>query len=516
MACPIPCAHLHATRVRALCKFGEACVAFAIGILGLSLSAPCLAVTPESPEVRELIEKGLGYLEKNSDTRLGGRCLTALAFYKNGASPDHPRIVEAIEACREARSKPKSDSVYSNGLAIIFLSELNDPKHQAMIKTFAGALTNRQKNHGGWGYDNSKTGDTSQTQYAVLSYWELMRVGITPSVDSVDSVANWLLRTQDPSGVWGYQGKDPGSFDLVEQEETTSSMAVAGLGSVMMAGNILGLLSTAQQEIVEQEDLPDALRKKVSTKEKKMSTLSGSKVNRSRLMAAIENGQAWFNKNFQYGTGDYPCYELYSLERYKSFEELVTGDAPEEPEWYQKGYQFLKGKIRDDGSWNGSAGRAPATGFAVLFLLRSTQKSIQASLGEGTLVGGRGLSADLNQMRMRNGRLVAEAKPTDVDKLLNMLEGDESGNLDALLKSPASLKMDNVGPEDARRLQLLVKSGGPESRILAVRALGRMRNLDYVPTLLYAMTDPDQRVVREARDGLRLGKPSIPRVWLKG
>jgi hypothetical protein len=30
-----------------------------------------------------------------------------------------------------------------------------------------------------------------------------------------------------------------------------------------------------------------------------------------------------------------------------------------------------------------------------------------------------------------------------------------------------------------------------------------MRRLEYVPALLYAMTDPDNRVVREARDGLR-------------
>ncbi len=40
-------------------------------------------------------------------------------------------------------------------------------------------------------------------------------------------------------------------------------------------------------------------------------------------------------------------------------------------------------------------------------------------------------------------------------------------------------------------------------RLLAVRALGRTGNLDYVPTLLYALTDPDRRVVLEARNELR-------------
>ena len=43
----------------------------------------------------------------------------------------------------------------------------------------------------------------------------------------------------------------------------------------------------------------------------------------------------------------------------------------------------------------------------------------------------------------------------------------------------------------------------PDARLLAVRALGRTGNLDYVPTLLYALTDPDRRVVLEARNELR-------------
>jgi hypothetical protein len=40
-------------------------------------------------------------------------------------------------------------------------------------------------------------------------------------------------------------------------------------------------------------------------------------------------------------------------------------------------------------------------------------------------------------------------------------------------------------------------------RLLAVRALGRAGNLDYVPTLIFALTDPDRRIVLQARDGLQ-------------
>ena len=84
-----------------------------------------------------------------------------------------------------------------------------------------------------------------------------------------------------------------------------------------------------------------------------------------------------------------------------------------------------------------------------------------------------------------------------------MLDDEGSDALEALVNDPNALQVNNVGPEQARRLQQIVKSGDAAGRILAVRALAKMRNLDYAPSLIYALTDPDRRVVREARDGLR-------------
>jgi hypothetical protein len=475
-----------------------------VAFLAAGLSAsPSLAVTPESPEVRKLIDAGLGFLEKNSDHRLGGKCLIALAFHKNGASADHPRIVEAVKACQGAdiTSLPDSDYNYSTGLAVILLSELKNPKHHDLIKKFAGAMAQSQKPHGGWGYEINETGDTSQTQYAALCFWELMQVGITPSVNSVDACTNWLLRTQDPSGVWGYQGKDPGSFELVSQKQTSSSMLAAGLGSLMICGNILGIVTPNQRaDQLEQEKLPAALRRTAKSG-KKMPTLRGTSVSHDRVHEAIKKGQKWYGENYKYAVGLYPCYELYSLERYKSFEEVLTGNSPEEPDWYQKGYKYLLSTQRDDGSWIGRSGKQCSTAFAILFLSRSMKGSL--SLGEGTLVGGRGLSADLARMKMKNGRLVKEQKPTGVDKLLAMLEDSGNEELEALMSDSVELQVGKLGPDQARRLQMIVKKGQPKGRLLAVRALGQMRELDQVPTLLYAMTDPDKRVVLAARDELR-------------
>ena len=475
----------------------------------LSVFSPDVAaVTPESPEVRKLIEQGKHYLEEHTDPRLGGKCLIGLVFLKEGASLSHPRIQEALSACQNtAAQEVRQGDVYSNGLAIIFLAELEGGKKKDLIGRFAGSMKNRQMVHGGWGYEGSPTGDTSQTQYAALSFWELWRIGMAPPIESVDRCVNWLLRTQDPGGAWGYQGNVPKDDKLEKQSKTSLSMMAAGMGGTMILGNMAGLLNpggiTEQER--PQEKVPSALQR--AEVERTLQPLSGSTVDRNLLSAAIDRGQKWYDKNFSAkaiaGWEHHACYLLYSLERYKSFEEFLTGDAPEEPEWYQLGYQFLKEHQLEHGGWHSDSNDPCATAFAVLFLMRSTQQILEESLGPGTLVGGRGLSNDLSRMKMRGGRLVTEQKPTEVDSVLTMLEGEGSEDLDDLLKDPAALRVNNVGPDEARRLQQVAKSGTPKARALAVRAIARLRHMDYVPTLLYAMTDPDRRVVREARDGLR-------------
>jgi len=484
---------------------------FVVVLLVLFTAAPSLAVTPESPEVRELIEQGLSYLEEHTDERLGGKCLIGLAFLKDGASLDHPRIVEALEACKshnaqEIRNEP--GGVYSNGLAIIFLAELDATKHRDLIQRYAGAMVNRQKSHGGWGYDAYPTGDTSQTQYAVLAYWSLLQAGVAPKVESIESATNWLLRTQDPAGPWGYQGTDPGSFELVEQTRTDVSMLAAGLGSVLMAANILGEIKPGEAKVdgefsEPKEELPAALQRVEASEAQAIRSLSGGKIDKDQLQKSIAMGKQWFDKNFHEIEGEYPYYILYSIERYKSFEEYLTGDVEEVPDWYVKGYEYVKKTQKDHGGWESPAGAPCATAFATLFLMRSMQKSIKASLGEGTLVGGRGLSANLARMKLQGGRLVTAPEPTEIDKLLEMLEGTGGADFDALQSGSLALDVSNVGPEEARRLQQILKSGTPEARLMAAKTLGQLRNLDYVPDLLYALTDPDNRVVRSARDGLK-------------
>ncbi len=54
--------------------------------------------TPESSNVKKVVNAALAFLEGKTDERLGGKCLIALAFLKAGKL-DHPKVRQAIEEC---------------------------------------------------------------------------------------------------------------------------------------------------------------------------------------------------------------------------------------------------------------------------------------------------------------------------------------------------------------------------------------------------------------------------------
>src|SRR5262245_44886068 len=97
------------------------------------------AVAPDSPEVKQMIDRGLRFLEtqENNEDRLGGRCLIGLAFFKAGRSPGHPKIAAARSACESsANSEMKSLDNYSLGLALVFLLETDPQRNRSLASRF--------------------------------------------------------------------------------------------------------------------------------------------------------------------------------------------------------------------------------------------------------------------------------------------------------------------------------------------------------------------------------------------
>jgi hypothetical protein len=253
------------------------------------------------------------------------------------------------------------------------------------------------------------------------------------------------------------------------------------------------------------EELPPAIREARAAAEANQPApiqIRSNRIKPSEVLEAIDLARGWMGKNYKIELSKYTLYYLYATERYQSFYELLTGTSEAEPQWYNDGYEYLAKTQLKEGGWNSNCGRTVDTAFAVLFLLRSTQQSIQATLGEGTLVGGRGLPANVAGATLRGNKVIANQLQTKVGEMLDMVDDADQSRLDELARDPRGLIVGEVDAASGRRLEQLVRGGEPAVRLLSVRALGRTGNLDYVPTLIYALTDPDRDVVLEARDAL--------------
>jgi hypothetical protein len=136
-----------------------------LALLLLGASSPAVAaLTTESPEVKAAVAKGIAFLEKSSDERPGAKAVAGLVLVKDGRDANHPKIQEAVAAIKAAIAKPPiTIDVYSVGLSIIFLVELDPSRYRAEIDALIKHLLAIQQPWGSWGYEGSSTGDTSES-----------------------------------------------------------------------------------------------------------------------------------------------------------------------------------------------------------------------------------------------------------------------------------------------------------------------------------------------------------------
>lgn len=491
---------------------------FVVVCLLSSFAPPAAAITPESPEVKALIERSLSYLSSANHDKIGGRCLVALAFKKNGRDPNFGKIRDAITGCQTHRFDgfPFCDN-YNLALMIIFLCEMEDEAHRPLIQRMLTELLRRQLPAGGWTYDGSPVGDTSQTQYGALAMWIADRHGFDVPLASISNTMNWLIRTQDPCGAWGYHANDPMGSQRVAQTPLTMSLTGAALGSLYILKELVilpgedGPVSAGNNNQQAGKKLPGALQavgKKVGSTQVTRRRPVGN-VDNARLQNALREGNAWMEKNYTVNPpNEWKHYAFYAYERYASFRELIEDNPVEEPKWFTEMFENLKKTIKPDGSWDGGDTPVAATAFSVLVLSRSTKKAIKRAeaLGEGTLVGGMGLPPKVEDIKERNGRLVDTPLSGSIDELLGILEDKDNPEAVDLVETKTVIKLDpdlTKRTGQVTRLRAMVSHESYETRMVAVRSLAKDRNLDNVPVLLYALSDPDIRVIREADRGLR-------------
>lgn len=486
-------------------------------------------LTPDSPEVHDMATEALGYLNGLPDTHptLGGTCLRGLACYKynrryhaagtvaTDLAPIQQAVAEIRTTLRRGIDMREESINYSLGLAIVFLCEIEgeDKEFQPELQQLFAHLYDNQRPDGAWSYRNYQTGDTSQTQYGVLATWYALRGGYNVPPNSLARSIDWLIRTQDPSGAVPYQGMDPGNYNRVRQSDLRLSMSPAALGCYYITEELAGV------SIGDKKTAIDSVFRPAVPKPKAFEIA----VNQPMLRRAIQDGDEYYRDHFQLNIGKNFHYYLYSLERYQAMkansEEGADGTKPNSHPWYDAGVKHLAATQLQDGSWDGTRGQDISTSFALLFLVRSMEVALEETAG-GSAIGGSWLPEDLTRIDDSDfDRRTAQfkrppSKAIDMDEFIDTIRQDvdeyqfvgpdvgdffvvdnkESGTKEA------TQKRENQNAELAE----ILANGTPEQRLAVAKFMAKAASLEHVPSLIFALTDGDDRVTKVARDGLRV------------
>jgi hypothetical protein len=490
-------------------------------LIGAFPDSRAFGYTPESPEVQAMINRGVKFLEENfgkgggqHDKELGAACICALACYKATGNPQHPLVKKAVAQIRgelQAGMKHSGHANYSLGIAMIFLGELDLEAYRQEIEALLQEIYKRQMAYGAWSYPDDPLGDVSQTQYAVLGMWLAHRQGLNVDQQVVERVCNWLLRVQEPSGVFPYKGEDPGHFNRVEQKvQSSASMCAAGVGSLYVCGELLGFIDDPKIMKMRMR-LPPGIQ---LVREKRDGSIAKI-VDQTIWQKGVSDGNNWMGRNGrvenfdEYHKGGYQQhYYMYSVERYWAFRELAEGIDTKEPAWYNAGVEYLRKSQAAKGSWQSRNGPTVDTGFAVMFLLRSSKKTITRLVIEaGRLTGGKGLSADMSTAKVdASGKVVTADATKAVSELLAMLDDPKAPQVEYISDVPEKLVLSAEPKERSlqlARIRRLIVNGSFQGRLTAAKTMGTVRDLDSAPALIFALSDPDYRIAKAARDSLR-------------
>jgi hypothetical protein len=473
--------------------------------------------TPDDPVVVQMVNRSIRFLEENFEETArndGEIVLCAYAHYKVVHDETNPLVQRGIAAAKNFAatidSAPTHKANYEAAISVMLLCDISPDRFRSELATFQRYFNEVQMSHGGFGYEGDRMGDVSQTQYALLAIWTLDRVGFKLDYDRLVRAVQWLLRVQDVNGPWPYHGEVPRTPGLSPQKKTGLSMALAGGSSVLIGGDALRLwgktLDEADTGIV---GLPKAIKR--FKEDQNAERRKRAKIPKEPILRAVGHMEAWRQQNppkMRSSHLYWYFYRIYTTERYESFLEIARGEPKDaSPAWYNTIVAELKNMEDVDGGWSATAHTNPAvsTAFAVLFLIRSTQRSLGQPASAAT-IGGQGFGEDVSNSKLVGGKATINKPAQSVTNMLDLLENDGADELDGkALAETAVLPTDPVERSaQLDRLERLVRgSKSWQARRVSARLLGMSDELRVVPALIFALSDPDDVVRKYARDGLR-------------
>ncbi len=467
---------------------------------GVLLGAPGSGAAQQDPAVLA----GVAFLKSHADAAPGQSAMIALALMKAEVPSTDPavqrclrRVLDRFTDSEYIPQMPTGHGTYEAAATAIALATQDASQNHDKLALLASFISRWQNANGSWDYAGRGQGDTSISQYAVLGLWETENAGIDVSPAVWDRAASWFISVQSSAGSWNYHRDDS---TLPE----TCSMTAAGVGSLLICqrqleryrqirGGNSPLLTPLMSE--------GALDYRTSTSP-------------AKIEHAISRGMAWLASNFAVSNvvrvgQQTPYYMLYGFERVGA---LADRQSLGRIDWYAKGLEFIRSNQQKDGSWIATHGAEMNTVWAILFLTKSTAKTIQRitikRLGAGTLLGGRELPKDLMSMTVAGGRVVSRPMNGAIEGMLAVLEDPRADQADAAVAGltekyyadgPAALKPHKI------RFRKMLSDRDPGVRAVAAWGLAHIGDLDVAPFLIDVMVVPnqDEDVVTAARLGLQ-------------
>jgi hypothetical protein len=496
-------------------------------IVSLGPLASAQEYTPDHPVVRKMVENGVKFIVRPNESRrdIGYDMLVGYTVLKATEEHDHPTVKavlpKALQFARKVDEGKHEDEkfVYQVAVAAMFLSAQDPVRYRPELEQLRDFLYKIQKPAGGFNYLHGQfsrnEGDVSQSQYVALAFWSMKQGNIDIDPEPLLKLARWFMKVQQRDGGWSYQFPPDANFP------PTHSLAAAGMSGTLVSGDCVGLVRIpgmkmkvdgAEEEDEEDGLVPGAFRRVAEKTEKAMAAGQDGPTTKKDVERSIGGGIRWISSHpYTRSPTTWHYYYMYSRERYESFVELLLGKREKSPQWFNDGVKmFLKSQSKD-GGWGVEAdadpvGEVAASCFAILYLLRNTQKAI-GDLNSADSVGGYGLSNVAN-VGFIDGKIIDKSQVSSVDDALKLLESSSQGSTeDRMLGDRLALDSDPTKrKEQLNRFSRLLRSPDTRARRVAAKILGRGDDLDYAPDLIFALSEgeKDPQVLRIAENSLRI------------
>jgi hypothetical protein len=379
----------------------------------LFLLCPALCFAQDKPPdpdvdpkaVNAAIDKGMQWLlnrfPQNKFPEHRYTELMLLTLVHAGLPPEHPIFRDNFQKLLDHNLS----ETYNAGLRALLLEKVNRKFYQMQLAEIAQFFAENQCDNGQWAYSGKnrkltptvyfpvpssskkkvlpgqtqtmdegpppgkeiklpppvragkKTGDNSNSQYAVLALFAASRAAVVVPKGPWQEVERWFESKQNPDGGWGYDSAEVPGVGIVTTDASSGSMTTAGLTALIVAKFYLG------------KDW--------------------------KTEASVKKGLDWLGTNFSVNTNPggpalWHFYYLYGLERVGTISGLSEFGGRR---WYKEGAEYLIKTQAADGSWRSLSplqqqltDQVTDTCFAILFLKRATpplQKPKDIATGVG-------------------------------------------------------------------------------------------------------------------------------------